>query len=96
MSDFVEYIDLNLRLMRMANTKAREASAKWNRLNDELEAHMTRHGVTDPILRARAKGDNIALSGALSTWKFWKDESSRYAQTILAEEAAAKMKAAMS
>lgn len=90
--NMVEYLDTMVTLMRQANAKAREASIEWNAQNDALEEWMDRHGIMDPKSRAGVKTVNLPLQAAFSTWGFWRDESARYAATIQAEEAAAKMK----
>jgi hypothetical protein len=95
MSNMVPYIDALLGAMRSANSKARTASLEWEIQNDALNRYLAEKKITDPVQIEKIKGQNIMLKAALSTWSFWKDEAGRYAATIMAEEAAAKMKFGM-
>lgn len=94
MSNFITYIDALLVLMRQANEKARAASLAWNAANDSLDEWMDRHGIMDTKQRADVKSVNLDLQGKYARWSFWEREANRLSATILAEEAAAKLKGA--
>ncbi|MFI6819767.1 hypothetical protein ACIBJE_02295 [Micromonospora sp. NPDC050187] len=78
------------RRMRAASAKANDASATWNRVNDELNDLAERSG-WDDLKTAKVKAANMRLTDAFGAWSFWEREVSRLALTLQAEYAARTM-----
>ncbi|WFE41913.1 hypothetical protein O7619_27095 [Micromonospora sp. WMMD998] len=81
------WVDLQLLLMRRHATKASEASAEWNRINDELMAKFRSERKTDQQIAA-LKAPNLALNDAYSAYAFHAGKAQLHAAVLQAELAA--------
>uniref|UniRef100_A0A7L6B7I0 Uncharacterized protein n=1 Tax=Micromonospora robiginosa TaxID=2749844 RepID=A0A7L6B7I0_9ACTN len=84
------WVDLQLILMRRHASKASEASAKWNQLNDELMAKFRAEGRTDQQI-AGIKGVNLALNDQYAAYAFHAGKAQLHAAVLQAELAARQM-----
>ncbi|SCL32206.1 hypothetical protein GA0070616_4407 [Micromonospora nigra] len=80
------YLDELWRRIRNATHQANLASAKWNRINDELN-DLAERSDWDDLATDRVKGVNQRLAGAYAGWNFWQQEVRRLAGAIQAERA---------
>lgn len=53
--------------IRKAQQKADQSNNDWASLNDSLNEYLTGMQITDPVQRAKIKGENLGLKDALST-----------------------------
>lgn len=83
-----KYLVLLVTRMREHNKKAQDASAEWEKLNEEIKNWMRDSGHTDPVKQDRIKSSNLALQGHMDTWSFHEREAKRHAMTIMAESEA--------
>jgi hypothetical protein len=80
-----QYLEWLRRKMREAVKETQRLDAKWNRLNDELNDHYERHGVTDVNALAVAKSESLALSDAFGAGQWWREKSVYLASVLQAE-----------
>jgi hypothetical protein len=78
------------RRLRHASHQTNLASAKWNRISDELNDLAARSGWNDDVTAANRNASR-ALADALGAWSFWEREVSRLAATLQAEYAVRAM-----
>lgn len=59
--------------------------AKWNRVNDEINAKLDAEGCTDIVQRNHRKSDSLALRDALAAGNWWRSKADHLANTIQTE-----------
>lgn len=74
-------------LMQAAVRETQRLDAKWNRLNDEINAKLDAEGITDIVQRDKIKGASLPLQDALGGGKWWREKAAYLAAVITAEMA---------
>ncbi|PZF98517.1 hypothetical protein [Micromonospora deserti] len=80
------YLDDLWRKLRHATHQTNTASARWNKVNDELTS-LAERSDWDDLKTDRVKAVNLRLNGAYAAWNFWQQEARRLAAAIQAERA---------
>lgn len=70
-----EWIARKWTIIRDANTKADKAVNAWRKLSDEVNDYMDRAGITDPVQRAKVKGENLRLADLFAEGQWYRGEA---------------------
>lgn len=77
------WVALKWKRIREAQQTADASNNEWNRLNDEINDHMDRHGVTEVVQRAKVKGESLALKDALERGKWHAANAQRHIDDLM-------------
>lgn len=76
--DEKEWIASKWAAIRLAQHKADLANSDWGRLNDEISEYIASMQITDPLQRAKVKGESLALKDALAVGNWHSRNAERH------------------
>ena len=77
-----EWITRKWTIIRDAQQKADKAVNDWRKLSDEVNDWMDRTGLTDPLQRAKVKGENLTLNDLFALGQWYGKEAQRHIDDV--------------
>lgn len=76
--DQKKWVQAKWAAIRKAQQKADEANNNWSQVNDGINEWLTGMQITDPVQRAKIKGESLELKDALSTGSWHARNAERH------------------